>query len=304
MPVSIEPLGVPTSALGEGPLWDAETETLRWIDIHRSLLHQWREPDGWMGAVALADTPGFLLRGPRSDLVLGLRTGIVRTRPPFGRFEPLTDPNGRRRRGVSRYNDAAVDARGRLWVGTTESAPDARDGALLRVDPDGSSRTFREGLSVPNGIGFSPDDRTMYLTITELSRIVDYDYDIETGTPTAPRDFVVDDDGLPDGLCVDSDGNVWSAKWAGGRVCRYDPSGRLAEEIVLPVRNVTSLAFGGPGLETLFVTTAEDDDPQHPSDIPAHAGVVFRVEDTGARGIPEPVVAIADIRKPQERSTP
>lgn len=278
----VEVLDTPVSALGEGPVWSPDDRTLYWIDIRGSLLHRWSLDTGLGPSVVLPATPGCLALSDHGELVIGLATGIVRWRIADGTLTPLVDPEASRDGG--RFNDGAPDPRGRFWIGSTESAADARDGTLYLVEPDLTWTPRRSGLAIPNGIDYSPDGRTMYFTVTEDRTILAFDYDPDTGATSRERVFATDDGCWPDGLCVDRDGYVWSAKWNGGRVTRYTPDGRIDRHILMPVANATSVAFAGDGLDLLVVTTATDEPGARVSDDPDAAGRLCVVHDPGAVG--------------------
>jgi sugar lactone lactonase YvrE len=161
--------------------------------------------------------------------------------------------------GVIRFNDAAVDDQGRFFAGTLAYDEDSGQGALYRLDPDGSHRVVVPRVGISNGIGWSPDRRTMYLTDSLAALVYAYAYDAETGDLGERRVFYRQDDGAaPDGLTVDAEGGVWIALWDGGRVLRVDPSGAVTDVVAMGVPRPTSLAFAGPGLDRLYVTTAWD----------------------------------------------
>jgi D-xylonolactonase len=131
-------------------------------------------------------------------------------------------------------------------------------GDLIQVETDGTARILDDGFKLANGLGFSPDGRTLYFADSAERRIYGYDYDVTTGTPMNRRVFVdmPIERGLPDGLSVDSEGFVWSAEWYGSRVVRYDPDGKLERTILTPAKQTSSLAFGGPDLTSIFLTSA------------------------------------------------
>ena len=188
-----------------------------------------------------------------------------------------------------RFNDGAVDRRGRFWAGTLG---DPFNNSLYRLDPDGSIQRMATGFDICNGIGWSPDNRVMYFTDSTPAIIYAFDYDIESGEIDNRRVFVDSSDrrGLPDGLTVDSEGFVWSARWDGACVERYDPDGRLERTLTLPATFPTSVAFGGDHLDVLYITSARTEIPAekrllHPLD-----GDLFRVQ-LDIRGLPEPEFA-------------
>jgi sugar lactone lactonase YvrE len=204
-----------------------------------------------VGAVALTGTDGLLVAAVRD----GLATFELAT-DTLDLFAPLEADDRE-----TRFNDGKVDPAGRFWAGTMRYAGDRPVGSLYRLDPDGSVRRVLGELSISNGLDWSPDGRTMYLIDTPTGRVDGFDYDPESGAIANRRPVVVvpADQGYPDGMTVDAEGCLWVALWDGWAVQRYDPEGRLAMRCEMPVSQVSSCAFGGPGLDELYVTTASED---------------------------------------------
>lgn len=184
-------------------------------------------------------------------------------------------------------NDAACDPQGRCWAGSLADDHHAGGGSLFRLDDDGSVHQMLDGLTIPNGIGWSLDGSTMYLVDSVPRRVYAFDFDGERGAIGDQREFIAipDDVGGPDGLTVDAQGHLWIAVYGGGQVRRYDADGRLVEVHRVPAAQSTCAAFGGAGLHRLYVTTATEfwTDEQRLAD-PA-AGLVYRL-DTDAVGVP------------------
>jgi sugar lactone lactonase YvrE len=157
-----------------------------------------------------------------------------------------------------RMNDGKADPQGRLWCGTMGIDDPQPEGALYRLDGDWSLRTELTGLTIPNGIGWSPDAATMYFTDSTWSRIDRFAYDVDAGTLSDRRTFVDirPELGLPDGLTVDEDGCVWVAIWFGAAVHRYTPDGELDTVVRIPALQATSCVFGGSDRRDLFITSA------------------------------------------------
>jgi sugar lactone lactonase YvrE len=187
----------------------------------------------------------------------GLRDGIVRPwLEPELRVEYLHKLPGADM-GI-RLNDAKADAAGRIWAGSMNARDVSRpDGKLFRLEPDGSLHVALPEYHICNGPTFSLDGRTMYHNDSFLNRTYAYDVraDGSLGTPSLWRQFAADE-GSPDGMTVDSEDCVWIAQWGGGRVCRYSPAGELLATVPMPVRQPSSVAFGGTDLKTLYVTSA------------------------------------------------
>ena len=276
-------LGV-QNRLGEGPRWNAAEGTLYWVDIEGEAVCRFDPATGQPERFPVGLPVGALAFRAAGGLILATRDGFALWDPQAVGPQFLVDPEPGK--PDSRFNDGDVDRRGRFWAGTM--CPDPTS-ALYRLDPDGSLHTMETGVTISNGLGWSPDDRTMYFTDTPRQVIYAYDFDLATGTIANRRPFVssVGEDGYPDGLVVDAEGGVWSARWGGWKVTRYDPSGRVERELRLPVAHPTSCTFGGPALDELYITSAWG--PLRPAerDQQPLAGDIFRVR-PGVRGLEEP----------------
>ena len=178
-----------------------------------------------------------------------------------------------------RCNDGAVDSQGRYWVGTMND-PKVKDptdeGVLFRLDPDMSLHRMIEGVSIPNGMSWSSDDKTMYFTDSPSKNIYKYDYDRTTGSISNRRVFfhVEEDDAVPDGFAVDTEECFWIALAGGGKVLRVSPDGEVIGQIILPTRMISCPGFVG---QDLFITTAEEEDPGKYPESVRYAGSIFRV---------------------------
>lgn len=237
--------------LGEGPIWAPSEAALYWLDIVGRRVHRLGpEPRHW----DLPARPGCLALRERGGLIVALPTGVHAFDPSTGELTPLVALE--EDRPGNRHNDGATDRVGRFWVGSMDDAEKENTGSLYRIEPDGAVTAVLDRLGVSNGIGWSPDTTTMYHTDSTTRTITAYDYDAHTGTINHPRTFANDDDCSPDGLTVDAEGYVWSAKWDGWRVVRYDPDGGVDRVLPLPVQRPTSVAFGGPDLDRLYVSSA------------------------------------------------
>ena len=181
----------------------------------------------------------------------------------------------------TRFNDVAADPEGRVFCGTMPT-PD-RKGRLYRLDPDRSTHLILENVGCSNGMGWSPDRRTMYHTDSTERTIYAFDYDRQTGGISNSRVFYFHSgDGVPDGMIVDAEGCIWTATYGGGGVIRLDPDGREMARIQMPAPNVTCPAFGGSDFEDLYVTTASGNN----SAAPVGAGELIRISKAG-KGLPE-----------------
>jgi sugar lactone lactonase YvrE len=240
--------------LGEGPSWDAEAGVLWWVDIHNHRVHRFDPAAGEDTVYEVGETVGCAHPAADGRVVLGLRRGVALLDPAGGAVEPLATllPE---RPGL-RLNDGKCDARGRLWVGSMSK--EEGGAALFRVDPDGGVHRAVDGLTTSNGLGWSPDGATMYLTDSPAKTILAFDFDADAGTLSGRRVFagLSGADSVPDGLAVDAEGCVWSAQWGGACLVRFAPDGGELLRVMMPVPNPTSCAFGGSGGTELYVTTA------------------------------------------------
>lgn len=260
MPVTAEPVGDVTAVLGEGPYWRPEDEALLWVDVARGLLHMTRVQLGETITIELDPvSAAFPAVGGGIVTAGGHRLTLRATRPGEG-WAGRTIAEAPARDGV-RFNDAAVDPAGRVWVGSMDIKEKEPLGTLYRLDTGGTLTPVVKGATVSNGIGWSPDGTRMYYNDSPLRRIDMFDYDQATGEAFGGRVFadLSRAAGFPDGLTVDADGYVWVAMFAGGALRRFTPAGHQDAVLPLPVSQPTSCAFGGPGMADLFVTTAYRD---------------------------------------------
>jgi sugar lactone lactonase YvrE len=279
-------------ALGEGPLWNAEEQALYWVDIPNCRVcrfypatgvHECFDVDQRITALGLRASGGLIVTAAK---------GFASWDPQTQALDLISAPEEVENPHV-RFNDAAVDRKGRFWAGTmNEVDPAAADGCLYRLDPDGACHRVETGFTISNGVGWSPDNGTMYFTDSSRRVILAYDYDLETGAITHRRPFVhvPEEQGVPDGLTVDSEGFVWSAHWGGWKVTRYNPHGDVDREIRLPAQNVTSCAFGGENLDELYITTARFGLSEAEQAGQPLAGDLFRAS-VGVTGLAEPKFA-------------
>ncbi|WP_293975087.1 SMP-30/gluconolactonase/LRE family protein [Sphingomonas sp.] len=240
-----------SALLGEGPLWDVARETLWWVDIKRARLHRhspatgetrFLQLDRRITAVGLAAGGRFVACGDE---------GFVRLDPETGAIEPIATPEGEA--PGNRFNDGKVDPLGRFWAGTMDDAEQEASGAIHCLEADGRARRVAEGFRVPNGPAFDSAGR-MYLADSALGRI--YAYPAGGDAPRTLFASFREEQGFPDGMTCDAEDHLWVAFWDGWCVRRLSPDGRIVAEVQMPVERPTSLAFGGEGLGTLFVTSA------------------------------------------------
>ncbi|MDQ1446069.1 MAG: hypothetical protein QOI20_2533 [Acidimicrobiaceae bacterium] len=251
--------------VGEGPLWDADGGVLRWVDIPAGLVY-----GGDDQPVSMGRAVGFVVPRAGGGFVVGAVGGLYDLASgalvvPLGADEPGT-----------RLNDGKCDGAGRVWAGVMDDGAAPGAGRLVCVEADGSVAVRLDGLTIPNGLDWSLDGRTMYYVDSPTHRIDAFDFDPGTGEMTGRRPWVtVPDEVLPDGLTVDSEGAVWVALWGGGAVHRYTADGALDTVVRVPVSQAASCAFGGPGLDVLYITTAAAGLSPEALAAEPHAGGVF-----------------------------
>jgi sugar lactone lactonase YvrE len=270
--------------LGEGPTWDVGTGSLIWIDILGSAVHRFDPGPGTDEMTPVPQHIGAAKPRTNGGLVLNLRDGVG-----------LLEPDGELRwlvywaREGMRGNDAAIDPAGRLWAGTMRYDVAPGGGFVARVDPTGRATIVLPNVTVSNGIGWSPDERRMYYVDSPTHRIDVFDFDADTGEVRDRRLLteVADTDGVPDGLCVDTDGCVWVAVNGGGQVRRYTAGGELDRTIDVPARQVSACCFGGVGLADLYVTTGREGFTETDAAEQPLAGCLFVAAGIGD-GMPSP----------------
>jgi len=239
--------------LGEGAFWDAARDSLVWVDILRGEVHELKA-----GAHRVHSVPtlvGVAMPRSRGGWVLAVREGIAAFDPEQGGFEMLV----RIEEPGTRMNDGNVDPRGRLFAGSMFVSEEPGGGRLYRIDTDLSVTVVLDPVDISNGIDWSPDGRTVYYVDSGAPReVAAFDFEVETGEWSNRRVFakLAEHEGYPDGLTVDQDGCIWLAVWDGSQVRRYTPDGRVDTVVSVPAPRVTSCGFGGPNLETLYITTA------------------------------------------------
>ncbi|HUZ53184.1 MAG TPA: SMP-30/gluconolactonase/LRE family protein [Streptosporangiaceae bacterium] len=249
-----EPVDVPAAELGEGPCWDAATQSLFWVDIPAERVHR-LGAGGVHSSWDVGRPAGAVVPRAGGGLVVAAGSGFLSLDPLTGDVAEIAAAPGL---PDTRMNDGKCDRAGRFYAGTMAADESPGKGSLYRLDTDGTVTEIFTGLGISNGLGWSPDDQLMYYIDSLDYRVDVLDYDPATGQLGERRPFATLGSGevMPDGLAVDSQGGVWVAVWGGGVIQRYDAAGRLTSVVRLPAANVTSCAFGGPDLDQLFVTTA------------------------------------------------
>ena len=241
--------------LGEGPLWSPSEGFLWWVDVKRAKLHRYnpktgntRRYDLPLRASALALSEGGLIM--IGDQEIGRYDTATES---YERVAGLSEPDG------FRTNDGGIAPDGSFWFGTMDDTEQVAEGQYYRLSPDFSvERLGLPEVMVTNTMQFSPDGSKFYTCDSAEQAILEYDYDVTSGGLSSRRElaFTTSAGCYPDGSAVDAEGYLWNAQWAGSRIVRYAPDGYIDRTVKLPISRPTSLAFGGPDLKTLFITSA------------------------------------------------
>lgn len=281
--MNVEPVAEYACVVGEGPLWHPDEQRLYWTDIDTGRLFRYHAESGQHEQIYEGEKVGGFTLQTDGGLLLFMARGAIKIWRDGALTTVVDEIPGERE---SRFNDVIADPSGRVFCGTMPTKD--KKARLYRLDIDGSLQVVLDGVGLSNGMGFTPDGQHMYFTDSTAKSICLFDYDRATGAITNQRPFVQtpDDEGVPDGMTVDAQGYVWSARWGGSYIVRYAPDGTEERRISLPVPKVSCPVFGGAEYSDIYVTTAggdkkETDGPQ--------AGALFRVDLSieGIRGVPE-----------------
>ena len=286
--------------LGEGPVWDIETGILWWLDgtgrrVGNPSIWRLEPKSGRVDNWSLDHDVGALAVRENGKLVLALDDGFYFFDPDTEELDLISLVDADQPR--TRLNDGKIDRRGRFFAGGMDDKEELAVCGLWRLDTDLSITKVDSGIICSNGPCWSPDDKTFYIADTFVDEFWAYDYDLDAGVVSGKRVFAETktSNGVPDGSTVDAEGCLWNAELISGDLVRYDPDGNVERKIGMPVRNVTSVMFGGDDLDEIYVTSMAR--VKHPA---AHdrfepdlrpqfgAGALFRITGLGIRGVPEP----------------
>jgi len=241
------------ATLGEGPAWDAKTQTLYWIDILEKRIYAGREI-----IAQLDDYIGCVAPCKNGHLILGRRASIVDFEPGSAKetvLHTLSEP------AHNRVNDGKCDPAGRLIFGSMDFYKQKPSGFLYSYDGNNTTQLL-DGIRISNGLAWSVDYKTLYYIDTPTREIKAFDYDISSGKIANPRVIirVAESLGWPDGMTSDMDGNLWIAMWGGAQVAKWNPnSGKLLDSISVPALHTSSCVFGGRDMNELYITSALDE---------------------------------------------
>lgn len=265
---------------GEGPLWHPGEKRVYWVDISNGRMFRYDPASGKHEQFYEGEVVGGFTIQADGALLLFMAKGAIKLWRD-GELTTLIDeiPDER----DSRFNDVIADPVGRVFCGTMPGKD--RLGRLYRLDTDGTLTQLLDGIGTSNGMGFTPDRKQMYYTDSPKFELYRFDYEQVTGALTNQRVFVKspENGGFPDGMTVDAEGYVWSARWDGGCLVRFTPDGVEERRIQFPAKKVSSVVFGGEDYTDIYVTTAGGD--KKATDGPG-AGALFRLN-LGIRGVPE-----------------
>ena len=276
--------------LGEGPVWDAASDTLYWVDLFAGLVHRYQPASGLAGSVEVGEIIGCVVPRQSGGLLAATTTGIYHLDPATGAKTRVSAIEADR--PETHFNDGKVDPAGRFWFGSiaVDRTSDVL-GDLYSLEPDLTVTHRLAGVDNTNGMDWSPDGRTMYYIDSLTRQVTAYDFDAASGAIANPRPLVTlpEGTGVPDGMTVSADGTLWVAHWGGARVTRWHPAtGALLQTIAVPANLTTSCAFAGPALDELYITTARYQEPITALAAQPFAGGLFRYR-TNTKGRPAAV---------------
>lgn len=283
MTEQLEIVAADNNLCGEGPIWDGGRGRLIWTDIESSAVYQLDLARGEKTTISQGLMVAGIALNQDGRLVFAGSTGLHLWRSQDDYRTVVAQHEGE----ILFFNDILADPQGRVYAGTVYWGAGGREktGKLYLIDTDGTTCVVADGIELSNGLGLSPDDRILYYADTAVRRIYAFDVEAQSGELSNRRVFVQvpGEEGLPDGLTVDVEGFVWSAQWYGGQVMRYDPDGKVERRIPMPVQQVSSVAFGGPELADLYITSAGNSwpsdlaPPGYDFDAPNMGGSLYRL---------------------------
>ena len=268
--------------LGEGPFWDSKRSRLHWVDIIGKKIISQNLDGSNIHALEVGGNPGCVVLSDDGTMVAGVDNQISSLDGGGNLLRVLADTN---EGSGLRFNDGKCDPSGRFWVGSMDRKEKNKLGSLYSWNSIEGLVNREQGVTVSNGMGWSPDNSLFYYIDSPTREVSVYDFDLSTGSINNKRRFISfsEEDGFPDGMTIDNEGRLWIAFWGGSKIMCVNPDSKAIEEVVsFPVSKITSCAFGGEKMDQLFITSAkvqvnEKDEPM--------AGKTFVVS-LGVKGLP------------------
>lgn len=270
--------------LGEGPVWDAANNTILWLDILKGEIHQHNILSGKHSIFRAGEMIGCIAPRENGGFIAGMENGIAFIDVTTNTIKYIANPE----EGLeNRFNDGKCDVAGRFWLGSMAKSEEKNRGNFYVMESDLSIKKKITNVSISNGLAWNADNTLLYYIDTPTNHVVAFDFNIENGELTN-RHIAIDvtqEQGFADGMTIDEEGMLWIAFYDGWRVARYDPrTGKLLQQVKLPVANVTCCTFGGDNLNDLYITTASKGLSQEALAKQPHAGKLFVVKNMAVKG--------------------
>lgn len=271
--------------LGEGPIWDSTSNTLSWVDILKGTIHEYTFSNKVHSIIPVNDMVSAITHCENGDYLAALKEGLAYIDRESYNINYLTNPE--KHLPNNRFNDGKCDSFGRFWIGSMSLDEEPKVGSLYSFDKSKKVVKQISDVSISNGMAWTTDTKTMYYIDTPTRQVCAYDFDIVTASLSNKR-IVINipvDEGYPDGMTIDKEGNLWIAHWGGWQITRWNPeNGKKMNSIKLPVSRVTSCTFGGKDLTNLYITSASVGLSAKEMSKQPLAGSVFVIENTDCQG--------------------
>jgi sugar lactone lactonase YvrE len=272
--------------LGEGSFWNTQQNNLWWVDIEGKAFHIFDPSSGKDRKIEVGARIGTVVSDLEGNAIVALQNGIHKLDLETEELEFITNPLEHKEN--LRFNDGKCDPSGRFWVGSMDLDEEESIASLYRMDHDGSVKEMLKEVTISNGIVWTADRKTMYYIDTPTLKVKAFDYDDATGNITNSRTAVdiPEEAGNPDGMSIDTEGNLWIAHWGGFCVACWNPeTGKLIQKVEVPAPQVTSCAFGGKDFDILYITTAREGMSEEKLKEYPQSGGIFSAK-PGVKGLP------------------
>lgn len=275
-----------TFLLGEGPLWDAVSKSICWVDILNGTIHEFTPSKNEYRKIPVNEMVGAVTVCTNGDFLAALKSGLAFINRKSGKIERLHHPESHLTE--NRYNDGKCDPAGRFWIGSMSLSEKAGAGSVYMIERDLSHTVKIKRVTVSNGMAWSADHKTFYYIDTPTLQVIAYNYDLATGDITNKRVVITipKKEGFPDGMTIDKEGMLWIGHWDGWQVARWNPfSGEKLMSIHLPASRITSCTFGGEDLGDLYITSAKVGLTEQQQEEQPLAGSLFVIKNSGFQGM-------------------